>query len=662
MAGIIIPNRGSGRWLDPINSVSLPELEAMTDPKYLKHDTRTANLASPQLRSVLGSTVILATPSSEFHKNGKYWHQYILFTDFVTYRNKYHLSMADAVDKAIRESDVHIYCSCLAPNTPILTRQGYVPVSQVKVGDEVLTHKGRWRKVLAAWSCDSKKQFYEVVAPGHPFPLVCSAEHKLYVNQSDYRKGGKEAYAEPCFRTVGELFSKQDSNSWAHRVTLPKWDGGVAFDPDYARLLGYYLAEGCMQFRKPQPSDKKHCRPAGSQVKLTFNLNELNTVVADSANIARARGWKARVNQCEVVRKRTGKVNHWAVCYISSKDFQDDCLKYCGHHSQTKRLHSDVFEWSREARLNLFLGWFLGDGYYKFENNQCVVMTVSLQLAQQMQVLAASLGWRGSLSVARDLHLDMQDGNHSRVWQLVIDRESSGELYERALPFFRDRDKERGWTSAKQPKVANVCGVVPFRIQSITPVDYDGLHYDLMVEEDESFIAAGMVVHNCPAFLYWGDKYFATRDGYGYGSYKERRAPKRNNVNGKNRLCKHMSKALIWLEANRNRLVAAFTDYYESLKARKDGTLVARDGEGREEIMAVDVGGEPIRTTYVPDVDEDTDEDDVYASMDPEEDALPEDRDEDEGIGSSLLCGGRGYAGRLSSTVDWGDFGLYGFW
>lgn len=277
MAGVIIPNRGSGRWLDPINSVSLPELEAMTDPKYLKHDTRTANLASPQLRSVLGSTVILATPSSEFHKNGKYWHQYILFTDFVTYRNKYHLSMADAVDKAIRESDVHIYCSCYA-------------------------------------------------------------------------------------------------------------------------------------------------------------------------------------------------------------------------------------------------------------------------------------------------------------------------------------------------------------------------------------------------FLYWGNKYFATRDGYGYGSYKERRAPKRNNVNGKNRLCKHMSKALIWLEANRNRLVAAFTDYYESLKARKDGTLVARDGEGREEIMAVDVGGEPIRTTYVPDVDEDTDEDDVYASMDPEEDALPEDRDEDEGIGSSLLYGGRGYAGRLSSTVDWGDFGLYGFW
>ena len=42
--------------------------------------------------------------------------------------------------------------SCLTPDAPILTPDGFKPMSEIEVGDKVLTHKGRWRRVVAKQS------------------------------------------------------------------------------------------------------------------------------------------------------------------------------------------------------------------------------------------------------------------------------------------------------------------------------------------------------------------------------------------------------------------------------------------------------------------------------------------------------------------------------
>lgn len=42
---------------------------------------------------------------------------------------------------------------------------------------------------------------------------------------------------------------------------------------------------------------------------------------------------------------------------------------------------------------------------------------------------------------------------------------------------------------------------------------------------------------DCPFWLYWGDKFYATVGDYTYGGYREHRAPTRNNVLGLNKLC-----------------------------------------------------------------------------------------------------------------------------
>src|SRR3954447_10002951 len=41
----------------------------------------------------------------------------------------------------------HVYGHCLAPETLVTTRDGVVPITEVRVGDRVLTHTNRFRPV-----------------------------------------------------------------------------------------------------------------------------------------------------------------------------------------------------------------------------------------------------------------------------------------------------------------------------------------------------------------------------------------------------------------------------------------------------------------------------------------------------------------------------------
>lgn len=51
---------------------------------------------------------------------------------------------------------------CLAPGTPVVTRRGLVPIELVRVGDEVWTHRRRWRRVTACQVVEGVQRLYEI--------------------------------------------------------------------------------------------------------------------------------------------------------------------------------------------------------------------------------------------------------------------------------------------------------------------------------------------------------------------------------------------------------------------------------------------------------------------------------------------------------------------
>lgn len=70
--------------------------------------------------------------------------------------------------------------SCFAPWTRVLTARGYVEIQHVKVGDEVLTHKGRWRTVRAV--LDQGERTVEDFTLSTGVVLTATPDHRMYAS------------------------------------------------------------------------------------------------------------------------------------------------------------------------------------------------------------------------------------------------------------------------------------------------------------------------------------------------------------------------------------------------------------------------------------------------------------------------------------------------
>lgn len=82
--------------------------------------------------------------------------------------------------------------SCLKEGSLLLSKQGYIPIEKLKVGDHVWTHLGRWRRVLASHSLGE----HDSVAVGlsNGAEIVCTPCHRFR------RTGGSWVRAEELWR------------------------------------------------------------------------------------------------------------------------------------------------------------------------------------------------------------------------------------------------------------------------------------------------------------------------------------------------------------------------------------------------------------------------------------------------------------------------------
>src|SRR6056297_2465885 len=73
---------------------------------------------------------------------------------------------------------------CFVKGTLILTKRGYLDITEVKVGDEVLTHKGRWRKVYKTMSHPAKK--LRRIKSSNNLETLTTDEHPFYVRKREW--------------------------------------------------------------------------------------------------------------------------------------------------------------------------------------------------------------------------------------------------------------------------------------------------------------------------------------------------------------------------------------------------------------------------------------------------------------------------------------------
>ena len=160
------------------------------------------------------------------------------------------------------KSEGHRSCG-IAEGTMVLTKKGYLPIEKIKVGDFVLSHDGKFHKIIHTIVVGNEPVFF-LKAPGI-FPIFLTENQKLYVQE-------RSIESVPFWMTTDELLGI-DLRHYRlgipinHSSVIPRWDGvpfyiGRAFqgmkcnlDPSDNRLwylAGRYLGDGWMN-KNPKP-------------------------------------------------------------------------------------------------------------------------------------------------------------------------------------------------------------------------------------------------------------------------------------------------------------------------------------------------------------------------------------------------------------------------
>ncbi|MBL7159905.1 hypothetical protein ISS85_05490, partial [Candidatus Microgenomates bacterium] len=425
---------------------------------------------------------------------------------------------------------------CLLPDENLHVNKEIRAINEVKEGDQVYTHKNRWKKVEKVFTRLFKGKAYQIIPDYFRIGIKVTGEHPFWAikTKKNCRSisqtlgvckplcSQKKDCARRCFEKYepewiqakslkrGDVlifprFSKvKDINfiklsDFAKKIVFEERDkissGGtrrhkipnkIKIDQKFCRLAGYYLAEGYTSrdlisfcFSK---NEKKYLEEIKDIFKETFRIKEFKEY--------------KRKNYQSIELTFYSKTLHEVfsqLFYIDSKS----------RKAYNKCLPSWMLELPISKQKEILLGWWRGDKGY----------TTSRLLMDQMKIICLRLGIIPS--IGKDSREDHQRrGKHNKFEKRVIN--ATHDTYHFSnLSFFDDKasllnesvfkkfktkmKRRRGWMDKDY---------IYLPIRKIKTFDYQGEVYNLEVESDNSYTAEFACVHNCwtPWFSMFGSK------------------------------------------------------------------------------------------------------------------------------------------------------------
>ncbi len=380
-------------------------------------------------------------------------------------------------DKGAR---VHYIEGCLPLGEEVLVGDELTPIEQIEAGRTVLTSDGIETTVEKTMvrPFDGDLIGITPVSIGNDFqltpehPVLCVRREQV----AKYDRGTgrlsdvdpkKLQSVSPEFVPAGEL----RPGDYIHYPINRTFHDDPSLGAAALRLLGYYLAEGCAQVING-------CKA----ITLTFHIEETEYVEEVGAAVHELTGkaiWK--VPQPE---------KHAISIGVYSKELYDLCVRHCGQKAEGKHLSKTIMDLPPEKQQTLLRAYYNGDGnVYERYGTVHRVMTISRQLAFQVQELQARQGVFATINVRKPFDETMPDGrriSHRRMYTVYHQVGKRAEAVQRVGDAF----------------------VVPIRKIRRTP--YHGNVYNFHVAGDNNtYLVKGFSVHNCTAPVYSTDSLHA---------------------------------------------------------------------------------------------------------------------------------------------------------
>lgn len=360
----------------------------------------------------------------------------------------------DNVDprKAVPGGRLHLMMAspeCFPAGTLILAKHGLLPIEDIKIGDLVYTHQNRWQPVTDVM-CAVKDT---VIVGGHGhYGLETTSEHPFF-SRTRMREWNNEkrrwqfVYSDAHWTPAHKL----TEHFWATPTKFPEKES-LTECPLTTWELGRWLGDGSVQLRPGKGGTITICCGKHESKQLDWDLVKHN------------RGydvWSYRETRTAGLFERHSKADaEWLV-------------QHCGTHAHNKTLPVEVLSWSENWRRSVLEGYFSADGHDDGRKYECT--TVSKKLAIGIKLLATSLGYHVAVHKAEQ-HCDMIEGRKVTVRPIY------------RVMWIPNRQHQQGQTIGSHTWLP---------VKRIVRGNQNVTVYNLSVAEDESYVADGIVVHNC---------------------------------------------------------------------------------------------------------------------------------------------------------------------
>lgn len=344
---------------------------------------------------------------------------------------------------------------CFVAGTLINTDRGLISIEDIKVGDYVLTHKNRYRKVLKKMR-SVKKGISTIKVSGSP-ETICTNNHRFYVR---YRnriwdsslKKYIASWTEPEWKSVSE-FNGKEYILFPHNTER---ENPLQLSKQECWIIGRYVADGNLQISKQKQGYKRTAFCIGNK-KIPEFLQMTEGI------------------------KFSKKEKQGCASYTTYNKKVFEICSSCGRNAQEKHFPQFVMNLPEDLMECVLDGYMSGDGC--ITNGWYQAITISKQLAYQIEEMVIKIYHNPSIMsfIKRKQHKINFDGKEYETKDFYHIRFHK-DYRKLARGYYVDDDL---WMKLKH-----------FEFDS----QREEIVFNLEVEEDNSYCANMLAAHNCQDF------------------------------------------------------------------------------------------------------------------------------------------------------------------
>lgn len=390
--------------------------------------------------------------------------------------------------------------ACFTADQPIMTNNGIKQISEIRIGDYVLTAKGSYKKVTATMSkiADNYRNINVWKLPKstlkvtdeHPILALNENSNKPEwrmardLKQNDYiaisypkeiediEKIYLIDYLDEEYTVNNNIVykrNKDEKRSGKLSKHIKPIKNEIKVDSNLMRLFGYYISEGDCD---------------NDTVRFTFNSSE-EDYIKDVINIFKEKfGVETKIEY--------SKRGNWCNLRFHSKIIAKLFSTIFGSGFNKKNIPQWILNLPVEKQKGLLIGIFRGDGF-PFINRNTTNLRVTMHnqnIIYSIWVIFARMGIIGSLRKDEIPRLGT-----TNPYTYVVTQSKLDDITNEIFP-----DLEiKGITqiSMQREMVKLVDGIYFLPIRDITLIPEQTIVYNIEVEDEHTYVANNIAVHNC---------------------------------------------------------------------------------------------------------------------------------------------------------------------